>query len=214
MLKVLLVRHAQCEMNLHITERIGGRTNASPLTTLGDAQARALGAHLQAALLHAGTPPQQLQFYSSTAVRAVATAKHVMAALQVGGWGQSPPGGALCCIADSSSDFCAALSVLPIPLPLTPCIRQLPCCPQLDEAELVQSEQLLELEQGQWEGAVRRECYTPELTAQFAADPWVRTNACSLLLGCLLACTDRPEPAHAHPHTTLNASQPPPLAAT
>jgi broad specificity phosphatase PhoE len=36
----------------------------------------------------------------------------------------------------------------------------------------VQSEQLLELEQGQWEGAVRRECFTPELTARFAADPW------------------------------------------
>ena len=50
-----------------------------------------------------------------------------------------------------------------------------PCCavPQVKETELVQSEQLLELEQGEWEGRVRRECFTPELTAQFAADPWV-----------------------------------------
>lgn len=44
---------------------------------------------------------------------------------------------------------------------------------QLDPSCLVQSERLLELEQGEWEGAVRRECYTPELTARFAADPWV-----------------------------------------
>ncbi|EFN50554.1 hypothetical protein CHLNCDRAFT_136882, partial [Chlorella variabilis] len=43
---------------------------------------------------------------------------------------------------------------------------------EVKETELVQSEQLLELEQGEWEGRVRRECFTPELTAQFAADPW------------------------------------------
>ena len=64
----------------------------------------------------------------------------------------------------------------------------------------MQSEQLLELEQGQWEGAVRRECYTPELTAQFAADPWVSTNACSLLFRYLVASSERQEshPAHRH----------------
>lgn len=26
--------------------------------------------------------------------------------------------------------------------------------------------------QGAWEGRVRSKCFTPELTAQFAADPW------------------------------------------
>lgn len=41
------------------------------------------------------------------------------------------------------------------------------------EDGLVQSEQLLELEQGEFEGAVRRECFPPELIASFAADPWV-----------------------------------------
>lgn len=84
MQRVLLVRHAQCLMNLHVDERIGGRTNHSPLTELGEAQAAALGAHLRAALAHAGVPPQRVRVYSSTAVRAVDTAKHVMAALEVG----------------------------------------------------------------------------------------------------------------------------------
>ena len=118
MLKVLLLRHAQCEMNLHITERIGGRTNASPLTSLGELQARALGAHLQAALLHAGTPPQQLSFYSSTAVRAVATAKHVMAALQVGGrvGRQACPAALLC----FWRGLACVLLCLPPLLPLLP----------------------------------------------------------------------------------------------
>lgn len=67
MLQVLLVRHAQCEMNLEIDKRIGGRTNHSPLTPLGEAQARALGAHLRAAMAHAGVPARSCHFYSSTA---------------------------------------------------------------------------------------------------------------------------------------------------
>ncbi|KAL4424511.1 hypothetical protein ABPG77_006820 [Micractinium sp. CCAP 211/92] len=124
MQRVLFVRHAQCEMNLHVTERIGGRTNHSLLTPLGEAQAAALGAHLRAELAHMGVQPHRVRVFSSTAVRAVDTARHVLAALQ------------------------------------------------LDPSCLVQSERLLELEQGEWEGAVRRECYTPELTARFAADPW------------------------------------------
>jgi broad specificity phosphatase PhoE len=44
---------------------------------------------------------------------------------------------------------------------------------QVSSTKLVQSEQLLELDQGEWEGALRSECFTPELTAQFAVDPWV-----------------------------------------
>ncbi|KAI3437943.1 hypothetical protein D9Q98_000387 [Chlorella vulgaris] len=123
MLKVLLVRHAQCEMNLHITERIGGRTNHSPLTELGEQQARAVASHLRTTFHHDAKPAKDVRFFSSTAVRAVETAKAVMAALEV-------------------------------------------------EDGLVQSEQLLELEQGEFEGAVRRECFPPELIASFAADPW------------------------------------------
>lgn len=84
MLKVLLVRHAQCEMNLVVNERIGGRTNHSPLTSLGEQQARALGAHLRAVLQRDGIAPQLVQFHSSTAVRALDTARIVMEAVQVG----------------------------------------------------------------------------------------------------------------------------------
>ncbi|KAI7842584.1 hypothetical protein COHA_003688 [Chlorella ohadii] len=124
MLRILLVRHGQCDMNLTVDQRIGGRTNHSPLTPLGERQAQALGAHLRAALAHAGVQPQRCAFFSSTAVRAVDTARLVMQALDV------------------------------------------------PTDKLTSSEQLLELDQGQWEGAVRRECFTPELTAAFAADPW------------------------------------------
>lgn len=76
-------RCPQCEMNLHVTERIGGRTNHSPLTPLGEAQAAALGAQLRAELAHHGVQPHRVRVFSSTAVRAVDTAQHVLAALQV-----------------------------------------------------------------------------------------------------------------------------------
>lgn len=39
--------------------------------------------HLQAALAHAGVQPQRCAFFSSTAVRAVDTARLVMEALEV-----------------------------------------------------------------------------------------------------------------------------------
>ena len=125
MLKILLVRHGQCDMvsmgayraagcaglpspssrpptrrpeagsttctptpqNLTVDQRIGGRTNHSPLTPLGERQAQALGAHLRAALAHAGVQPQRCAFFSSTAVRAVDTARLVMKELDVSGWG-------------------------------------------------------------------------------------------------------------------------------
>lgn len=70
-------------MNLVVDERIGGRTNHSPLTPLGEQQARALGAHVRAALAHANVPPGKCLFFSSPAVRAVDTARHVMTALEV-----------------------------------------------------------------------------------------------------------------------------------
>ena len=73
--------------NLTVDQRIGGRTNHSPLTPLGERQAQALGAHLRAALAHAGVQPQRCAFFSSTAVRAVDTARLVMKELDVSGWG-------------------------------------------------------------------------------------------------------------------------------
>lgn len=69
--------------NLTVDQRIGGRTNHSPLTPLGERQAQALGAHLRAALAHAGVQPQRCRFFSSTAVRAEDTARIVMEALNV-----------------------------------------------------------------------------------------------------------------------------------
>lgn len=38
MLRILLVRHGECHMNLEVDKFIGGRTNHSPLTPLGVAQ--------------------------------------------------------------------------------------------------------------------------------------------------------------------------------
>lgn len=70
-------------MNLVVDQKIGGRTNHSPLTPLGEAQARALGAHLRRELAQAQCPPERCHFFSSTAVRAVDTARAVMDALEV-----------------------------------------------------------------------------------------------------------------------------------
>lgn len=67
--RILLVRHAECEMNLRLDTRIGGRSNGSPLTPLGVAQARALGARLARAIT-----PAPASIHSSTAVRAAETA--------------------------------------------------------------------------------------------------------------------------------------------
>lgn len=47
MKRILLARHGECDMNLHLKHRIGGQSNASPLTQLGRDQAEDLAAHLQ-----------------------------------------------------------------------------------------------------------------------------------------------------------------------
>ncbi len=47
MKRILLARHGECEMNLHLKHRIGGQSNASPLTQLGRDQADDLARHLQ-----------------------------------------------------------------------------------------------------------------------------------------------------------------------
>ena len=115
---VLLIRHAECLMNLGLASHVGGRSAASPLTPLGQEQAKHLGCHLQQTV-----PGSSLRLFSSTAVRARETAL-------------------------------AALDAL-----------------QLPRDSLIQSEELLELEMGEWEGALRAECYTPAALAAIAADP-------------------------------------------
>ena len=48
MKRILLARHGECDMNLHLHTTIGGQSNASPLTSLGVQQAEDLGRHLAA----------------------------------------------------------------------------------------------------------------------------------------------------------------------
>lgn len=102
-----------------------------------------------------------------SAVRAVDTAKAVMAALEVrGGAGAGGLGTVTARPLRQGGGGCRTPAPQPPHLPLR--------CVQVPEGALTQAEQLLELDQGRWEGAVRAECFTPELTAAFAADPWGR----------------------------------------
>ena len=75
---ILLIRHAECVMNLHLATTIGGRANDSPLTRRGRAQAAALGARL--ASLPENLRPSLL--FASTAVRARETAEAISRALR------------------------------------------------------------------------------------------------------------------------------------
>jgi broad specificity phosphatase PhoE len=117
MQRVLLIRHGECAMNLELDARIGGQSNGSPLTALGEAQAAALGARLAAEGVAA--PP----CFVSTAVRAVDTARIAMEALGL----------------EAAS-------------------------------ALVADAALLEQDAGEWEGALRSECYTAAVLAEIAAD--------------------------------------------
>ena len=74
---ILLIRHAECVMNLHLATTIGGRANDSPLTRRGRAQAAALGERL------AKLPPSQRPslLFASSAVRARETAEAISRAL-------------------------------------------------------------------------------------------------------------------------------------
>jgi len=70
MLDLYLFRHGECEANTH-SDMIGGQTNESPLTALGETQARALGIRLF---------NERIRFdriFSSSAVRALDTARIV-----------------------------------------------------------------------------------------------------------------------------------------
>ena len=75
---ILLIRHAECVMNLHLATTIGGRAHDSPLTGRGRAQASALGERL--ARLPAAQRPSLL--FASTAVRARETAEAISRALK------------------------------------------------------------------------------------------------------------------------------------
>lgn len=87
---ILLIRHAECVMNLHLATTIGGRANDSPLTKRGRAQAAALGERL--ARLPANQRPSLL--FASTAVRARETAEAISKALRE----KSSGGGEKTCI--------------------------------------------------------------------------------------------------------------------
>mmetsp|Transcript_8449 Transcript_8449/g.21132 ORF Transcript_8449/g.21132 Transcript_8449/m.21132 type:complete len:227 (-) Transcript_8449:277-957(-) len=119
--RILLVRHAECQMNLDLALRVGGRSNESPLTPLGIKQAQALGKHYSVAARHPTLGP----VFTSTAVRARETARLVLEQLN------APP-----------------------------------------HHPVTASEQLLELSQGEWEGALRAACYTPQQVAVIERDPW------------------------------------------
>lgn len=106
MKRILLARHGECDMNLHLSTTIGGQSNTSPLTPLGVRQAEDLGTYL-AGLQRTANAPVVGAVHASTAVRARDTARVVMRALDI------------------------------------------------PEDRLQLSDQLLELDQGQWEGAVR-----------------------------------------------------------
>ena len=74
--RLLLVRHAECDMNLTLSTHVGGRATESPLTALGRAQAAALGARLAGGGVGSGIA----SLHASPAVRAVDTAAAVAAA--------------------------------------------------------------------------------------------------------------------------------------
>jgi broad specificity phosphatase PhoE len=81
MRRIVFARHGQCEMNLRQGAIVGGQSNASPLTPLGEAQAAALGRHLPRILAPHGAPAVVV---ASTAVRAADTARRALAAAPAG----------------------------------------------------------------------------------------------------------------------------------
>lgn len=75
--EVYLVRHGECEMNLELADKVGGRASASPLTAKGEGQASLLGRWLRA---------RDMRFdrvVASTALRATRTAELMLAELEV-----------------------------------------------------------------------------------------------------------------------------------
>ena len=129
MLKLYLIRHGECEMNLDLASKVGGRSNSSPLTPLGEKQARALGRHLARHLASSDQHHQTLPIFSSTAVRAYDTAR-LMAH-------------ELACTINSNSTA---------------------------THQITATDQLLEQDMGEWQGALRRDVYTPQQLKIIEAD--------------------------------------------
>lgn len=73
-MRVLLIRHGESEMNTR-SDLVGGFSPHTPLTATGEAQARALGAHLAREGIAIDLA------YTSTAVRARETARIALAAI-------------------------------------------------------------------------------------------------------------------------------------
>ena len=74
--EVILVRHGECEMNLEVADKVGGRASASPLTAKGEAQASKLGRWLRSRGVRFD------RVVASTAVRARRTAELMLAELE------------------------------------------------------------------------------------------------------------------------------------
>ena len=117
MLDLYLIRHAESEMNLN-QHLIGGRSNQTPLSALGNVQALWLGRRLE---------EQKVLFdqvYCSTAVRTRQTAKIVC-------------------------------ELINYPL-----------------EDIVYSERILELDEGDWEGQPREQIYTAPILAEINSNNW------------------------------------------
>ena len=71
--EVILVRHGECEMNLEVADKVGGRASASPLTAKGEAQASKVGRWLRSRGVRFD------RVVASTAVRATRTAQLMLA---------------------------------------------------------------------------------------------------------------------------------------
>mmetsp|Transcript_29331 Transcript_29331/g.49268 ORF Transcript_29331/g.49268 Transcript_29331/m.49268 type:complete len:227 (+) Transcript_29331:141-821(+) len=78
--RILLVRHGECEMNLSVSDKVGGRSDLSPLTPKGVQEAIFLGKWLEKNGAFDGSTPK---VYASTAVRASETARLLLEQLMV-----------------------------------------------------------------------------------------------------------------------------------
>jgi broad specificity phosphatase PhoE len=114
---LVLIRHAESEMNANGTHLIGGRSNHSPLSEKGASQAHSLGLRLkrEAMPIH--------RWFVSPAVRTRETTRIALSSMEV-------------------------------------------------ETDIVIDDRIQELCQGDWEGKLREEFYTPERMTQVDADNW------------------------------------------
>jgi len=141
--RVILIRHAESAMNT-APHLIGGQSNAAPLTSNGERQSSRLGARLKI---------DQLRFdavYTSTAVRAVETARLMME--------NAGMKGAIMQHQDNTGDVSESVSSSsPSPSPPSSDANVIP---------IIRTPLLLEQSQGSWEGQPRKAVYTDEVKKQ------------------------------------------------